>query len=213
MTAIERHPDLNAFCASPDYQKWLASWSPPRNAEVDRWVDDPWQLNTGTWQVTPRQQLLERWATRMPFYLLDTMGIGRERCVDVGCGHNWFRRFYPTVWGVDPLNPQHRDEELTPEWYLPNWGQWPRAFSINAMHYCDAAGLPDQIAKVRGLLSPGGRAMVALNRARIRERTQDYQEDQLRSQLAQIPGLTRMVWLDSPSNAPMDGNVWLWLSA
>jgi len=206
----EHYTDAVAFCATADYQNWRDTWSPPRNAEVDRWVDSEPQI----WStMTPRQQLTSRAATRVPFYLLGSLEIGRDRCVDIGCGHMWFRQFYPTLWGVDPHYRSHRDEELTPEWWTQNQGRWHRAISICAMHFCDLTEIPSQIAKVRGLLRPGGRAVVALNRARIQERTQDYQEDQLRSQLAQVPGLTRMVWLDRPRESGMDGNVWLWLTA
>ena len=204
---MEHYTDLQAFCATRDYQQWLNSWTPPR--EMDCWVDTEAQLR----DLTPRYQLTSVVSTRVPFYLLDSLGIGPDRCVDIGCGHNWFRRFYPRMWGVDPLNDQHRDEELTPEWYLPNWGQWPRAFSINALHFCDQAEIPNQIAKVRGLLSPGGQAVVTLNRRRIEERTAQYSAPDLEQSLQAIPGLTRMVWLDQPRDAYMDGNVWLWLSA
>ena len=133
--------------------------------------------------------------------------------MDVGCRHNWFQQFYPSVWGVDPSHDQHRDDQLTPEWWIPNWGQWPRAISINAMHFCDQGQLAGQIAKVRGLLSPGGRAVVALNRHQIQKRTTQYSAPNLEQMLQATPGLTRMVWLDQPRVSLMDGNVWLWLSA
>ena len=205
---METHTDLYSFCLGNSYQQWRAQWRPPM-AQMFHWVDHEQQIR----EVTPRLRALTAWATGLPFYFLDSLEIGTGRCVDVGCGTNWFRHFYPSMWGVDPQHDQHRDEELTNAWWIPNWGQWPRVFSVCAMHFCTQREAPQQIAKIRGLLAPGGRAFVALNRARIRDFTQDYQEDQLRDQLAQTPGLTRMVWLDQPGDAPLDGNVWLWLSA
>ena len=208
---MEIYRDAAEFCATHHYQEWLARWQPPQAAQVDLWVDheQEWQLLQTT--MTPRHQALTRWATRVQFYLLHSLEIGDLPCVDVGCGHNWLRQFHAQIWGVDPHHAQHRDQQLTPEWWIPNWGQWPRAISINALHFCDQWEIPHQMAKVRGLLSPGGRAVVTLNRRRIQELTQDYQEDRLRDQLSELPGLTRMVWLDEPSDAVMDGNVWLWL--
>lgn len=210
---VEIYPDPAAFCQTPAYQEWLAQWRPPRPAQVDLWVHHEQELRPQLERRTPRWSRLTRAATRLPFHFLDSLEIGALPCVDIGCGLNWFKAFYPTIRGVDPRNEQHRDEELTPAWWIPNWARWPRAFSVCAMHFFPQGEIAQQIAKVRGLLTPGGRAFVALNRARIREQTADYQELLLRDQLAQTPGLARMVWLDQPASAQMDGNVWLWLGA
>ncbi len=206
---VETYPDQEAFCRTPAYQQWLSQWPQPAHAAVDLWVDHD-QHMLDMW---PRRLHLTRCATRLPFHFLDSLEIGDRACVDIGCGHNWFPQFYPTLWGVDPNHEHHRDEELTAEWWGANWGQWHRAYSNSAMHFCQQAEIPQQMARVRGLLRPGGRAMVSLNRHITHEFTADYQEDRLRDQLAQTPGLTRMVWIDSPANACMDGNVWLWLRA
>jgi hypothetical protein len=156
-----------------------------------------------------------RVATRLPFYLLDSLQIGELGCVDIGCGHNWFRQFYPSIWGVDPDNRPHRDELLTRGWWRANQGRWHRALSICALHFCPQPAIRHQLARVRGLLAPGGCAVVALNRRRIEQSTQHrpYSESRLREDLGALPGLTRAVWLDEPGDAGMDGNVWLWLEA
>lgn len=207
---MEIYSDTAEFCQGEPYRQWLDRWSPPPGAGVDHWLDHEQQQHR---QLTPRRALQESWATRLPIYLLESLQIGQLACVDVGCGHNWFRRFHPTIWGVDPLNAQHRDDELTPEWWIPNWGRWPRAFSICSLHFCTQEQLPHQVAKFRGLLAPGGRGLLMINRARISDRTPNYQEHLLRDQLALTPGLTRMVWLDGPRDAALDGNLWLWLAA
>lgn len=165
---------------------------------------------------TPRGDLLHlepAATTRLPFYLLDSLEIGDLPCVDVGCGHNWFQRFYPRIWGVDPGHARYRDELLTPEWWISNWGRWPRAFSICAMHFFDQDTISREVLKVRGLLSPGGRAMVAISRARVGEQSTRYDPERLCRTLADLPGLARMVWFDRPLDASMDGNVWLWFTA
>jgi hypothetical protein len=212
---MEHYPDYDSFCGTASYQQWLETWRRPTpTPAVDLWVDhhgQPWL--DGKAIQTPRQEALIRVATRLPFYLLATLEIGDLPCVDIGCGLNWFRQFYPSIWGVDPHNEPHRDEPLTPEWWIPNWGRWPRAFSCNAMHFCDQATIAQNIGKVRGILAPGGCAVITLNRARIQDRTQHYSEDRLREDLETTPGLTRMVWMDTPHDAHMDGNVWLWIDA
>ena len=206
---METYPDQEAFCQSPAYQQWLGQWRQPDHAQVDLWLDHDQHMEG----MIPRRLHLTRCTTRLPFYFLDSLEIGPERCVDLGCGHNWFRQFYPRMWGVDPHHEHYRDEELTPAWYKSNWGRWPRVYSNSALHFCDQSEISNQIAKAMGLLTPGGRAWVGLNRHITQMFTADYQEDLLRSQLAALPGLTRMVWLDRPTNACMDGNVWLWLES
>ena len=206
---MEHYPDHGAFCRTDSYQQWLETWRVPR-AAVDLWVDSEQDI----WgHHTPRHQLTQRWSTRLPFYLLDSLRIGTEACVDIGCGHNWFRQFYPSIRGVDPHNEHHRDEPLTADWYTQNRGRWPRAFSCNSLHFADQRAIAGNILEARGTLAPAGRAMITLNRARIEERTQDYSAARLREDLLTLPGLTRMVWLDQPRNCYMEGNVWLWLAA
>ena len=198
---IERYDSHQAYCATAAYQSWRRQWRPP--AGDINWQDCEADLRHG---LTPRHRIQERHGTRLAYHLLDSLGIGDLRCVDIGCGH----KPHPHLWGVDPHAPQ-RDEPLTPEWWIANWGQWPRAYSCNAMHFCDQDTIAQNVAKVRGILRPQGRAVIAINRARIAERTRDYDEHGLYEALAQTPGMTRMVWFVAPANGPMDGNVWIWL--
>ena len=200
---IERYHTYTDYCATPRYRDWLARWEPPQG-DI-HWLDSEteWHLSH-----TPRHRMQERHGTRLAYHLLDTLSIGDQKCVDIGCGHNP----HPGLWGVDPHNHRHRDELLTPEWYVDNWGQWAHAFTCNAIHYCDQKEIAHNISKVRGILRPEGTAVIMINRARIRDCTgPDYDQNGLYATLAQTPGMTRMVWIDEPQEAGMDGNVWIWL--
>jgi hypothetical protein len=210
---IERYGTMADYCATPLYQRWLAAWSPPQHETIDVWHDSEADLRdmNGVNTVTPRQHARQRHASRLAHHLLDTLEIGTHDCVDIGCGDNWFKRTYPGLWGVDPHYEHHRDELLTPEWYIDNWGQWPHAFSCNAMHFCDQDEIHHNIAKVRGVLRPHGTAVITLNRARIADRTPHYDPERLFQGLAHTAGMTRMVWFDTPQDASIDGNVWIWL--
>ena len=213
-SVVQRYPSQQDYCDTEAYRSWLGSWSPPRHCHVDLWTHSDQQYHASTLDMTPRQRGVSIITTRMPFHLLDSLNMGSAPCVDVGCGYNWFKRSYPNIWGVDPHNAQHRDEELTSAWYERNWRQWAHAFSCNAMHFHHHSEIPAQVAKVRGILRPGGTAVVALNRARIRDSSGDgYDEHVLYGDLARTPGLTRMVWIDTPEDCYMDGNTWLWLTA
>lgn len=208
---MERYRDHRAFCSTDSYQQWRRGWQIPESIrpQVDRWMDTEQDL--WTQGPTPRQTHLSRAATRLPFYLLDSLQIGGLPCVDIGCGHNWFQQSYPSIRGVDPHYETDRDEPLTPAWYSQNQGRWRRAFSINALHFADPIHVAQHIGQVHTCLARGGRAMVALNRARIQEHTAAYSAAVLQETLLGCPGLTRMVWFESPVDAYMDGNVWLWI--
>jgi len=210
---IHRYSSHAHYCRTPVYQQWRAQWRPPQHVVIDRWHDTESEMHdqNGANPVTPRAHARQRHATRLAHHLLDSLEI-RDRCVDIGCGDNWFHHGHDArIWGVDPHNEAHRDELLTPGWFRSNWGQWPHAFSVNAMHFCEQSAVPDQVAKVRGVLRPGGTAVMTLNRARIADSTPDYDAERLFGALSRTPGMTRMVWMDDPADAPMDGNVWLWL--
>jgi len=205
---IERYQTLADYCATEGYQQWLAQWLPPRHVEIDQWYDN----ESDMWDApgTPRAQARERRATRLAHHLLDSLAI-RDRCVDIGCGDNWAKHLQPQIWGVDPHHERHRDELLTPEWYAANWGRWPHAFTCNAIHFCDQSEIERNLAKVRGILRPGGTAVITINRACIRQFTPVYDGDRLFQRLAQTAGMTRMVWMEEPAEACIDGNVWIWL--
>jgi hypothetical protein len=200
---IERYGSHLDYCAQPEYQRWRRQWEPP--CTDTQWVDSEQEWPR---EFPPRQQVQERHGTRLAYHLVATLGIGDRRCVDIGCGHNP----HPGLWGVDPHNERHRDELWTPEWYVHNWGRWPHAFSCNAIHFCDQSVIAHNIAKVRGVLRPGGTAVIAINRARIEEWSHGrYDPERLLTDLGRTPGMTRMVWSDEPRDAWMDGNVWIWL--
>lgn len=211
---ITRYPNLEAYCATPAYQSWLAQWRPdPAYATMDVWHDTETQMrdqNRPGQRVTPRQHARQRHATRLGHHLVASMGI-RDRCVDIGCGDNWFRHTHPGWWGVDPHHEAHRHERLTADWWRANWGRWPHAFTCCAIHYCDQDEIHRQIAKVRGLLRPGGTAVIALNRQRIQDHSRPYDEARLYHELCQTPGMTHGAWFDTPQDSPMDGNLWIWL--
>ena len=209
----ERYRTYREFCRTASYQQWSRDWQPPRDGERINWVDSDDELKAEDGYM-PRLLLNERHGTRLPYHLLDTLDMGTRDCVDIGCGHNPFREVYPGLRGVDPACKDHRDElMLLPHWFRYNRGRWSHAFSCNAIHYCNQDQIHERVAQVRSILRPGGTAVIMINRARIKEQTKEWDPVRLEQELSRTPGLTRMVWIDRPEEAPMDGNIWLWLCA
>jgi len=206
MITWEYHASVIQFCQLEEFQAWQRTWVCPHPEY--RWLND----HSESWHssMTPREQLATRWLSRIPYFLLSTLEIADHPCVDLGCGGNELKWSEPNIWGVDPRNPQAA-ETLTPDWYITHWGRWHRVFSVNALHFHPVTEIADSVGKAAGLLVPGGRAVIALNRMRIQERDPAYSDESLRAALETVPYLTRAVWHTEPQDASLDGNVWLWL--
>ena len=188
------------YCGTDQYREWLRTWQPPSQWPVDQWIDS----EADQWQWTPRQHGLTRWSTRLFHHLVDSVDVGAHRTVDIGCGENLLAQVYDTVTGVDPRFAA--DEQLTDQWWHTNQGQWPRAIAVNSMHFVsDVKHIADQLKRVQSVLTDQGQAMVTLNRHMIPN------SDQLWHMVPLWQGISRAVWIDQPANAPVDGNVWLWL--
>ena len=190
---------LDDYCATDSYQQWLATWHEP-SWPVDTWIDSEQQQ----WQWTPRQHGLTRWSTRLAHHLLASIAVQDHATVDIGCGENLFASAYSTVTGVDPRFTA--DAQLTDSWWQHNQGVWPRAYALNSLHFVtEPQHLEGQLQRVISTLASQGRALVTVNRNMI------PQSDQLWQLVPQWSGIERAVWIDTPSNAPVDGNCWFWL--
>jgi hypothetical protein len=197
---VQHLPSQLDYCATDCYQSWLAGFKPPAEWPVDVWMDS----EQSQWQWTPRRHAQTRWATRLPFHLIDSILPIPSQSVDIGCGEHLFGTAYPGVTGVDLRFAS--DDWLDSAWWHQNRDRWGWAWSICALHFvADWAGLAHNIAQLVSVLRPGGRAFVAINRECVaRPGTAEV--------LAGWPSVDRVIWLDQPHNAPMDGNVWIWIS-
>ncbi len=190
---------LDDYCATDSYRQWLATWHEP-SWPVDTWIDSEQQQ----WQWTPRQHGLTRWSTRLAHHLLASIAVQDHATVDIGCGENLFASAYSTVTGVAPRFTA--DAQLTDSWWQHNQGVWPRAYALNSLHFVtEPQHLEGQLQRVISTLASQGRALVTVNRNMI------PQADQLWQLVPQWSGIERAVWIDTPSNAPVDGNCWFWL--
>lgn len=138
------------------------------DAEDISHIDDDQIIN-----ITPRHhQLSRRICDLQPFYILEYMaknGIGP--IYDVGCGFNWFKNFYNII-GIDP-NPDYADRRgLFDRFFATTYHEhFDNVFSINAVHFCSTKRLANVIDSYFSLVKLGGYAYLAINTARIYERT------------------------------------------
>ena len=209
---VTKYASQKDYCATEEYKSWLAKWEPV-DKSIDIWQDTAHDIFSWGNKFTPREYISTRFSSRLIFHLLEQLGVDTvEKKVDIGCGTNWFSKIYPSVWGVDPEYENKRHEKLTPEWWISNWTKWPMAFSINSLHFVDQSQLIRDIEKVGGILSAKGKALITLNRARIKEQTGDgYSENKLLNDLENIQNLDRLIWIETPEDEALDGNVWIFI--
>lgn len=161
----------------------------------------------------PRHTLTESLITLMPYYLMHTIDPGNHFVVDVGCGTNFLKSFFPNIHGVDPHNEQYRDEHLDAEWYADNWAKWHRAIAINSMHYVSVDQISKQLNKIPGILVPNGNAVVTLNRKILYKFSPGYTNEQcdekLLNFLQSCQDVIKVNWIQN-EDACVDGNVHVW---
>lgn len=208
--------DYQEFCDHDQYKNWMSAWNQPKQnvTFIDYFLGWSWELQYGPYRALHRTFLANPWpprATRLPYWLLDSLDLQDFSCVDIGCGENIFTEYNSKIWGVDPNHPEHRNEELTPEWYITNWNKWDRVFSLCALHFWPQQQCCEIIdEKIQGIMKQNGKALVSLNRERIKERTINYDPDLFKTQISNLQGINKVIWIESPEDAPMDGNIWMW---
>jgi hypothetical protein len=210
---LENYSTIGEFCHTTEYQTWQNQWQPPVNDVI--WFNERHDLQKLLVWNTPREYHWNRTASRIPYYLLDSINIDTEKCVDIGCGDNFLSWHNSHIWGVDTHSPKQH-EELTSTWYADNSEKWSKVISINAIHFCPVQKIGESLSKIESILTSGGSGVVAINRARIKElsnlSTGTYTDEVLIEQIRTISSVTRIVWLDEPKDSPLDGNVWVWIN-
>jgi hypothetical protein len=161
----------------------------------------------------PRHSLTESLITLMPYYLLHTIDPGNHFVVDIGCGTNFLKSFFPNTHGVDPHNENYRDECLDPAWYIRNHAKWHRAIAINSMHFVSVDQISNQLSKISGILVANGNAVVTLNSSILHKFSAKYTNEQcdekLLNFLQSCKDVIKVNWIQS-EDACVDGNVHIW---
>jgi hypothetical protein len=128
--------------------------------------------------LTPRQLLSKKIVTACSFYYLQfLLDIAPKQIFDIGCGDNTFKNFLPNVTGIDPypfVDPGPDEiASFDQNFILANSEKYECAFSIDALHFISLADLGNRILDFSKLIKKQGRGYIALNAARMVEKTSD----------------------------------------
>ena len=205
------HKDYQSFCNTIEYQSWLSQWQAPEWQGV--WKDfviyeDLCSGNNPRWHLMNPHQAIQ---TRLSYWLLDSF-TNTGDCVDIGCGDNLFAKYQSNLTGVDVGRSTAADQKLDDAWWVANWGKWPRVFSVSALQFVSLDEWSPLIEKAVGVLARGGEAVISVNRQRIAENEQTFEEDSMKERISQMPFCKKVIWFREPHDACIDGNVWMWFS-
>jgi hypothetical protein len=129
-------------------------------------------------ETTSRVNMLTKKFSMIPlWYLQFLIDKSPAKIVDVGCGGNLFKPvikklFDIPVHGIDPRNPAADEVDFfDSDFSQGHTKQYESAFSINALHFIPLLDLTKVVREFYNIIAIGGRGFLALNSARMVEKT------------------------------------------
>ena len=134
--------------------------------------------------ITPREFHVNSIVTIAPFYYLQYLTeVNPTSIYDIGCGMNYFKRFFPNIIGIgeegDSTFCGDIHDSFNKEFAEKYKNKFESAFSINAIHFVPLTTLRDRIIDFVSVIKPGGRGFLALNFQRLIEYTTQQDLDML----------------------------------
>ena len=125
---------------------------------------------------TARESMGHRTFSMVPFFYLEKLLEKNPGSIyDLGCGWNIFKKYIPNIIGVSPT---HNDDnyadihDIVDDTYIQGHQNFfESVFSINSLHFVPLSSLEKVIKDFVSMVAPGGRGFLALNLARMIERS------------------------------------------
>jgi hypothetical protein len=143
-----------------------------------------------------------------------------QEIVDLGCGYNFFKPYFANLTGVGAeKNPVQvfwdMHDLVDDDFYQQHKQHYGSVFSINALHFHPLENIRKIGLNFCEMLKPGGRGFLAMNSARLQERSETFKnvdinsiEDYVRKQFDNWPYKIVVFDLDlHVKNAWLDGNI------
>jgi hypothetical protein len=170
---------------------------------------------------TPRQMYAGGYPTAIsavPWYYLTYLDSSKT-IVDLGCGMNFFKPYFPNLLGIDTGDVKRFSADINDyiddEFYQNHINTYDSLCSINALHFCPLENLRDICLNFSNMLVSGGRGFLALNAKRMLEKSSSLAnldgenlDNWVRSQFDNFPCKILVFDIDfSVLDAYMDGNI------
>jgi hypothetical protein len=188
-------------------------------------------MNLHTAFPTPRQRIGSRVCLMTSFYYVEKMlEKNPENIVDVGCGWNMFKRYYPQLIGISPDNPEDsstwfgdQHDYFDSDYAEFHKDEFDAAMSICSLNYTPLTTLRSNVESFISVVKPGGRGYIAIDILPMIDRedpevlddifgtdkpTMHELDDYVREQLSDLDCEYIVFDLDSMENAnELDGNI------
>lgn len=124
---------------------------------------------------TPREDFMTRSFSIAPFYYTNFLTEKNTGTIyDIGCGSNFFKKYYPEVIGIDPENEKADLRDTFDNNFVQKYENAIQSLiSINALHFIPIQQLTERLHQINRVLTDKGRAFVTFNLARMMERTEN----------------------------------------
>lgn len=185
---------VNNFNKLPNKKNWINNFIKSEkfkqiSQEVDKldtkkriFFDNQEVIKKYRHELTPREKdLLEKKIDIQPFYILDFISSNSNEIIyDIGCGGNFFKKFYNIV-GIDPNNKNCDIKGSFDSNFCKNYKEkFYNTFTINAIHFCSITKIEKNIYDYIDLVKENGFVYIAINSARIIERSSQKELDNLK---------------------------------
>ena len=125
------------------------------------------------------------------FYILKLLEKKPKQIADIGCGANFFKKFIPEIYGIDPVENPNVDQldYFDDVFSQGHTNSFDSAMTINAIHFISLKDISKQLKSFSNIIKPSGRGFVTLNALRMIECTDQKDmigNDQLSSYIKQL---------------------------
>jgi hypothetical protein len=123
-------------------------------------------------EYTPRWIVSSRVFSLASFYYLNFITQrANETIYDIGCGHNWFKKYLTDsdIIGIDHRPDSKRlffgdrEEVFDGNWLKNNSNRFNYAYSINALHFVPISTMKERVLDFINTIKVGGAGYITLN--------------------------------------------------
>lgn len=119
--------------------------------------------------LTPREYYYHPRLTVCSLYYINFLAeLEPDQIIDIGCGMNNWKDFYPNIYGIDSEHPAaDRIEKFDHDFSLRNTESHQCAFTIGGLVFNSFATIKDQMLDFINIIKPGGRGYMSFNVGRM----------------------------------------------
>ncbi len=99
------------------------------------------------------------------YYIERLMEINPSKILDLGCGANLFKNFYPIIYGIDPAAPGADEvDRFNSDFILNHPEEFECVMAINSLHHdITFSSFKKRFYEFLKIIKPGGRGYITMN--------------------------------------------------